>query len=133
MELWERAVRLAVEARRDPAARPGACRRIGEQLGINPEMLRGWVTQAEIDVGHRPGTTTSDAQRLAQLEQENGELRRTNDLLNGVVEDTGTGYRVRARDHLDPLVGLLSESSDAAGEAHRRPAQPTTARLSGSR
>jgi len=55
------------------------------------------------------------------------------DLLNGVGEDTGTRYRVRARDHLDPRVGLLSESNEAAGEAHRRPAQPTTARLSGSR
>ena len=56
-------------------------RRIGEQLGINPETLRGWVTQAEVDVGTRPGTSTSDAQRLAQLEWENRELRRTNAIL----------------------------------------------------
>ena len=45
-ELRGRAVWLAVEARRDPVSRPGACRRIGEQLGINPETLRGWVTSA---------------------------------------------------------------------------------------
>jgi len=80
-ELRERAIRLAVEARRDPVSRPGACRRIGEQMGINPETLRGWVTQAEVDVGTRPGTSTSDAQRLAQLEWENRELRRTNAIL----------------------------------------------------
>jgi len=80
-ELRERAIRLAVDARRDPASRPGACRRIGEQLGINPETLRGWVTQAEIDVGHRPGTTTPDVQRLAELEREVKELRRTNAIL----------------------------------------------------
>ena len=60
-ELRERATRLAVEARRDPATRSGALKRIGEQLGINPETLRNWVIQAEIDEGHRPGTTTDDA------------------------------------------------------------------------
>jgi transposase len=80
-ELRERAIRLAVEARRDPASRPGACRRIGEQLGINPETLRGWVVQAEVDAGHRPGTTSTDAERLAVLEREVKELRRTNAIL----------------------------------------------------
>jgi transposase len=80
-ELRERAIRLAVEARRDPAARVGALRRIGEQLGINPETLRNWVTQAETDAGDRPGTTSTDAQRLAELERENRELRRSNAIL----------------------------------------------------
>jgi transposase len=80
-ELRERAIRLAVEARRDPDTRVGALRRIGEQLGINPETLRNWVTQAEIDGGDRAGTTTSDAQRLAELERENRELRRANAIL----------------------------------------------------
>jgi transposase-like protein len=51
-------------------------RRIGEQLGINPETLRNWVTQAEIDAGDRPGTTTDDATRLAELERGVRELRR---------------------------------------------------------
>jgi transposase len=60
-EIRQRAIRLAVEARRDPATRTGALRRIGEQLGINPETLRNWVTQAEIDGGDRPGTTTRPA------------------------------------------------------------------------
>jgi transposase len=64
-----------------PASRPGAVRRIGEQLGINPETLRGWVTQAEIDDGSRPGTTTSDAQRMVELEREDRVLRRSNAIL----------------------------------------------------
>ena len=80
-ELRERAIRLAVDARRDPATRSGALKRIGEQLGINPETLRNWVTQAEIDGGTRPGTTTSDAERIAALERENRELRRANAIL----------------------------------------------------
>ena len=56
-------------------------KRIGAQLGINPETLHKWVIQAEIDEGHRPGTTTDDAKRLAELERENRELRRANAIL----------------------------------------------------
>ena len=80
-ELRERVIRLAVDARRDPVTRAGALKRIGEQLGINPETLRNWVIQAEIDEGHRPGTTTDDATRLAELEREVRELRRANAIL----------------------------------------------------
>jgi transposase len=80
-ELRERATRMAVDARRDPATRSGALKRIGEQLGINPETLRNWVTQAEIDDGVRPGTTTDEAARIAELERENRELRRANEIL----------------------------------------------------
>jgi transposase len=80
-ELRERAVRLTVDARKDPATRLGACKRIGEQLGINSETLRGWVTQAEIDAGARPGTSSSDAERIATLERDNRELRRANAIL----------------------------------------------------
>jgi transposase-like protein len=80
-ELRERATRMAVDARRDPATRAGALKRIAEQLGINAETLRNWVIQAEIDEGHRPGTTTDDATRLAELERENRELRRANAIL----------------------------------------------------
>jgi transposase len=80
-ELRERAIRLTLDARKDPASMPGACARIGEQLGINPQTLRGWVTQAEVDAGARPGTSTSDAEKLAQLERDNRELRRANAIL----------------------------------------------------
>jgi len=80
-ELRERATRMAVEARRDPATRAGALARIGKQLGINPETLRNWVTQVEIDDGVRPGTTIDEAARIAELERENRELRRANEIL----------------------------------------------------
>ena len=80
-ELRERAIRMAVDARRDPVTRTGALQRVGEQLGINPETLRGWVSQAEVDAGERAGTTTAEAQRVAELERENRELRRANEIL----------------------------------------------------
>jgi transposase len=50
-------------------------------LGINPGTLRGWVTRTEIDTGARPGTTSADASRIAALERENRELRRSNAIL----------------------------------------------------
>ncbi|MEV6332986.1 hypothetical protein [Streptomyces sp. NPDC051909] len=42
-ELRERATRLAIEARKEPAGRAGAIKRIAEQLDVHPEALRGWV------------------------------------------------------------------------------------------
>ena len=84
-ELRERATRLAVEARRDPASAVGAIRRIAGQLGVHPEALRVWVKQAETDAGQRPGTTSSDAERLAALERENRELRRANQILKSAA------------------------------------------------
>lgn len=80
-ELRERGIRMVVDLRRDPVTRKGALERVGEQLGINPETLRNWVTQAEVDAGDRPGITTSDAQRLAEREREHRELRRANAIL----------------------------------------------------
>jgi transposase len=47
---------------------------------MHPETLRNWVRQAEIDGGLRAGTTTDDAKRLADLEPENRELKRANEI-----------------------------------------------------
>jgi transposase len=58
-----------------------ACRRIGQELGINADTLRGWVKQAQIDSGQRPGVSTSDGARIRQLEKDNAELRRANAIL----------------------------------------------------
>jgi transposase len=80
-ELRERAIRLVLDARAELGGGKGACARIGKQLGINLETLRGWVAQAEIDAGTRPGTTADQAARLAELERENRELRRANAIL----------------------------------------------------
>jgi transposase len=80
-ELRDRATRMALDARRDPATATGAIKRIADQLGIHPEALRTWVRQAEIDDGVRPGPTSDDTARIAELERENRELRRANEIL----------------------------------------------------
>jgi len=58
-----------------------AIRSIAEKIGCNAETLRLWVRQAERDTGTRPGITTDERERLALLERENRELRRTNEIL----------------------------------------------------
>jgi transposase len=80
-ELRERAVRMVEETIKQTGERHGVVTRVAVQLGLGSETLRHWVKQAEIDTGQRPGTTTTDQQRIAELEKENRELRRANEIL----------------------------------------------------
>ena len=80
-ELRERAVKMVLELRAESGGGRGAVAQVGRQLGINPETLRNWVNQAEVDSGGRPGTTTGDRKKIAELEREVRELRRANEIL----------------------------------------------------
>ena len=80
-ELRERAVKMVFEIRERDGKGHGELARVGRQLGVHPEALRSWVKQAEIDGGERPGITTGDKQRIAELEREVRELRRANEIL----------------------------------------------------
>jgi transposase len=80
-ELRERAVRMVLETMEQTGERVGVITRVARQLGIGAESLRGWVRQAEVDGGRRPGVTTIERQRIAELERENRELRRANEIL----------------------------------------------------
>jgi transposase len=84
-EVRERAVRMVFQIRRDSGQQQGAVARVADQLGVNRETLRNWVKQAEIDGGQRPGTSTVDAQRMAELEREVRELRRANEILKAAA------------------------------------------------
>ena len=61
--------------------RHGVIGRVARQLGVGTETLRSWVNQAEIDGGQRPGTPSEDRRRITELEKENRELRRANEIL----------------------------------------------------
>jgi len=59
--------------------------RVSRQLGVGAESLRTWVKQTDIDAGSRPGVTTDEQTRLAELEREIKELRRANDILQAAA------------------------------------------------
>ncbi|MGH3094786.1 MAG: transposase [Streptosporangiales bacterium] len=80
-ELRERAVAMVFELRKQEGSTRGSIRQVADRLGVNPETLRNWVRQDEIDGGQRSGTTTADAQRISELEREVRELRRANEIL----------------------------------------------------
>ncbi|WP_055482988.1 transposase [Sphaerimonospora mesophila] len=80
-ELRDRAVKMVFELRQETGEKTGTIARVADRLGIHREALRTWVRQAEVDSGQRPGTSSSDAQRIAELERENRELRRANEIL----------------------------------------------------
>ena len=80
-ELRERAVKMVFEIRERDGKGHGELARVGRQLGVHPEALRSWVKQAEIDGGERPGVSSGDKQRIAELEREVRELRRANEIL----------------------------------------------------
>ncbi|MFC5108305.1 IS3 family transposase [Kibdelosporangium philippinense] len=92
-ELRERAVRLVFEIRRERGSSHGVIPEVAARLGIGDQSLRAWVKQAEIDDGGRSGTSTADAQRLAELERENRELRRSNEILKAASGFLRAGAR----------------------------------------
>jgi transposase len=79
-ELKERAVRLVDQAAAD-GERHGAIARVAGHLDINAESLRQWVRQARVDRGEQGGLTTAEQVRIKELERENRELRRANEIL----------------------------------------------------
>jgi transposase len=116
-ELRDRAVKMVSEIRERDGKGHGELARVGRQLGVHPEALRSWVKQAEIDGGERPGTTTGDKQRIAELERENRELRRANEILKAA-----SAYFAR---ELDPRLPRQSSSltRTGAGSVSSRPAR----------
>lgn len=81
-ELRERAVRMVHQQIAEQGGeRFGVITRVARQLGVGTESLRNWVNQAEVDGGQRPGLTTEERRRIAELEREVRELRRANEIL----------------------------------------------------
>ena len=80
-EVRERAVRLVQEHRGEYPSLWLAVESIAPKIGCVPQTLLTWVKRVEIDSGVREGVTTSEAQRVKELERENKELRRANEIL----------------------------------------------------
>ena len=75
------AVRMVRALRAELGTDHGTVQRVATQLGYGTESVRLWVRQADIDDGHAPGVTSSESARMRELEQENRELRRANEIL----------------------------------------------------
>jgi transposase len=85
VEMRERAIRMVRETIAESGERQGAVSRVARQLGIGTESLRNWVKQADVDNGKRPGVTSAEERRITELERENRELRRANEILKAAA------------------------------------------------
>jgi transposase len=84
-EVRECAVALVLESQADYGSQWEAIVSVAGKVGVSGESLRRWVRQAEIDAGHRAGTTSGDAGVLRELRRENRELRRANEILKAAA------------------------------------------------
>jgi transposase len=75
------AVRMVRALRSELGTDHGTVGRVARQLGYGVESVRSWVRQADIDDGYAPGVSTAESARIKQLEQENRELKRANEIL----------------------------------------------------
>ena len=80
-EVRERVVRLVFEHRDEHPSQWAAIASIAAKMGCTAETLRKWVRQAERDQGRRAGLTSTERDRLKELERENRELKRANEIL----------------------------------------------------
>jgi transposase-like protein len=80
-EVRERAVRMVQEHRGEYPSLWAAIESIAPKIGCVAQTLLDWVKQAEIDAGARPGVSTTEAQRIKDLEREVKELRRANEIM----------------------------------------------------
>jgi transposase len=80
-EFKERSVALVLEHQGEHSSQWACIESIAAKSGMTPESLRRWVRQAETDRGLKSGLSTDEKQRLKELERENRELRRANEIL----------------------------------------------------
>lgn len=92
-ETRAKAIRLVVDHADDYSSEYEAIKEVAARLGMNPETLRKWLRQAEVDSGAVEGVTTSTARELRELKRKNAELERTIEILK-----EATSFFVRESD-----------------------------------
>ena len=105
-EVRERAVRMVSEHRSEYPSEWATIASISSKIGCTAETLRRWVARSQVDAGTRPGLNSSERERLKQLERENRELKRANEIL-------------RKASVFSPRRSSTAERSD--GGVHRHP------------
>lgn len=80
-ETKQRAIRLVLDHLDEYPNLTTACESVAKRLGFGAESLRRWVRQAQVDAGDRQGVTSSESEKIRQLERENRELREANAIL----------------------------------------------------
>jgi transposase len=96
-EVRERAVRMVFEHTEEHGSQWATIQSVAGKLGMSPETLRKWVRQAERDGGLRPGLTTDERVRMKELERENRELKRANEILKSAATFFGAELDRRDR------------------------------------
>ena len=80
-EVRERAIRLVGERAGEEGTQWAAIKSVSAKIGCSAETLRSWIRQAERDRGEREGLTTSEREELKELQRENRELKKANEIL----------------------------------------------------
>ncbi|EBX0889795.1 TPA: IS3 family transposase [Escherichia coli] len=109
-EVRQRAIRMVLESQDEYDSQWAAVCSIAPKIGCTPETLRVWVRQHERDTGGGDGGLTSaERQRLKELERENRELRRSNDILRQASAYFAKAEFDRLWKKLMPLLDKLRE------------------------
>nr|WP_162873742.1 IS3 family transposase [Salmonella enterica] len=109
-EVRQRAIRMVLESQGEYDSQWAAICSIAPKIGCTPETLRVWVRQHERDTGGGDGgLTTAERQRLKELERENRELRRSNDILRQASVYFGEGGVRPPLEKMMPLLDKLRE------------------------
>ncbi|ELA5557267.1 IS3 family transposase, partial [Escherichia coli] len=109
-EVRQRAIRMVLESQDEYDSQWAAICSIAPKIGCTPETLRVWVRQHERDTGGGDGgLTTAERQRLKELERENRELRRSNDILRQASAYFGEGGVRPPLEKMMPLLDKLRE------------------------
>ncbi|EMP4205475.1 IS3 family transposase [Klebsiella variicola] len=126
-EVRQRAIRMVLESQNEYDSLWAALSSIAPKIGCTPETLRTWLRQYERDAGNGDGgLSTAERQRLKELERENRELRRSNDILRQASAYFGEGGVRPPVEKITPLVDTLRDEHGVGPVCHELDIAPST-------